>query len=307
MKRWLLIWTFLLLCGLGTGSAQVLPQQILDIPSGQYSGITPLYGGNYAVVHDKSKGGGLHIFSLRFRADGILTEARAFELYGNMEGAEGNDNEDVVYVPECGTLWVSAEGTQTIKEYGLDGYPTGRELQIPLKFKKIQPNAGFEALAYRDGHFWTTTECPLPGETSHRIQRFSLETLKPDKQTRYEMDAPVGSGAGASAYVHGISAMTALPDGRLAVLEREVCVPGGGFQAKLQSFSRTKVYLIDPDDPAEKTLLADFSCGVLNLANYEGMCLGPTVYGQPTLLLLADSQDGAGGLVPEYIQLIITD
>ena len=69
----------------------------------------------------------------------------------------------------------------------------------------------------------------------------------------------------------------------------------------------TKIYLINPEAPAEKFLLARILCGPLNLANYEGMCLGPQVDGKQTLLLLADSQDSAGGLIPEYIQLIITE
>ena len=230
MKRGFLISAILALCTLQIGSAQVLEQQILDVPSGQYSGITPLYGPLYAVVHDKSSGGGLHLFTLQFLPDGTLQQARALELYGNASGEAGKDNEDVVYVPETGTLWVSAEGDQSIREYNRDGFPTGRELKVPDKLKKCSPNAGFEALAYRDGHFWTTTECPLPGEDSHRLLTFSLQTLRKEKEVRYRMDAPVGKAEGTSAYAHGISALTALPDGRLAVLEREICVPGGGLR-----------------------------------------------------------------------------
>lgn len=307
MKQGFLITAFLVLCTLQTGRAQVLPQQILNVPPGQYSGITPLYGPAYAVVHDKSQGGGLHVFTLQFLPDGTLAQARAIELYANADGEPGRDNEDVVYVPETGTLWVSAEADQSIREYHTSGLPTGRELAIPEALKAIRPNAGFEALAYRSGQFWTTTECPLPGEDSHRLLRFSLETLQPEKETLYTMDAPIGSAEGASAYVHGISALTALPDGRLAVLEREIRVPEGGLKEKLKAFSSTKVFLIHPDAPQQKTLLAGFTQGVLNLANYEGMCLGPLVEGKPTLLLLADSQDGGGGLIPEYIQLIIIE
>lgn len=307
MKRGFLISAILVLCTLQMGSAQVLPQQILDIPPGQYSGITPLYGPLYAVVHDKSSGGGLHLFALQFLPDGTLNGAQALELIGNAQGEAGKDNEDVVYVPETNTLWVSAEGDQSIREYNKDGYPTGRKLRIPEKLKNCKPNAGFEALAYRSGHFWTTTECPLPGEDYHRLITFSLKTLRQEKETRYKMDAPIGKAEGASAYVHGISALTALPDGRLAVLEREIRVPEGGLRERIKAFSATKIYLINPDAPKEKFLLTSFINSALNLVNYEGMCLGPQVDGKQTLLLLADSQDGAGGLIPEYIQLIITE
>lgn len=311
MKRGLLITAFLLLCALQNGGAQdkatLLPRQILDIPAGQYSGITPLQGTLYAVVHDKSRGGGLHVFTLPFRSDGTVSHPSAFELYANDRGEPGRDNEDVVFVPETKTLWVSAEADQSIREYDLEGFPTGRELSIPDTLKSIRPNAGFEALAYRDGYFWTTTECPLPGEEGHRLVRFSLETLQPDGEVIYHMDSPEGSSQGAASYVHGISALTALPDGRLAILEREIQVPAGGLRERMKALTVTKIYLIFPELPQQKTLLTRFTTGALDLANFEGMCLGPEIHGKPSLLLLADSQDGAGGLIPEYIQLIITE
>lgn len=311
MKRVLLITAFLLLCALQNGGAQdkatLLPRQILDIPAGQYSGITPLRGALYVVVHDKSYGGGLHVFTLPFQADGTLLQARTFELYANAQGQPGRDNEDVVYVPETETLWVSAEADQSICEYDLEGFPTGRKLCIPDTLKTIRPNAGFEALAYRDGHFWTTTECPLPGEDYHRLARFSLETLQPEWEGIYHIDKPEGHAEDALSYVHGISALTALPDGRLAVLEREICVPDGGLKERLKAFTTTKIYLIEAERPQEKELLIRFTTGALDLANFEGMCLGPEIHGKPSLLLLADSQDSAGGLIPEYIQLIITE
>ena len=55
----------------------------------------------------------------------------------------------------------------------------------------------------------------------------------------------------------------------------------------------------------EKTLLTRFNTSFMNLANYEGMCLGPVLPdGRQTLLLLADSQDGSQGLTGEYIQVL---
>ena len=103
--------------------------------------------------------------------------------------------------------------------------------------------------------------------------------------------------------------MTVLPDGRLLVMEREVYVPGGGFLEKLGAFSEIKLYAVSPaDDPAgilQKTRILRFRTSALNLANYEGMCLGPVLEDdRQTLLLLADSQDGSGGLTGEYLQVI---
>ena len=44
----------------------------------------------------------------------------------------------------------------------------------------------------------------------------------------------------------------------------------------------------------------------MDLANFEGMCLGPTLPdGTRTLLLIADSQNGSGGLTQEYVKVIL--
>ena len=104
--------------------------------------------------------------------------------------------------------------------------------------------------------------------------------------------------------------MTVLEDGRLAVMEREVYGPKGGFLALLGSFTLTSIYLVDPlHDKGEvlrKTLLTQFFTSAFNLANFEGMCLGPKLAdGRQPLLLIADSQDGYNGLTDEYIRVIL--
>lgn len=318
MKR--LLFSLLFLVGLSWESAfaqgpvvEHLQQRRLEIAPGQYSGITHVADDVYAVVHDKARGGGLFFFTLQFLADGSIGSVSAFET--DAGGAEGRDNEDVVFVPETQTLFVSAEVDQSIREYTLDGRETGRSLRIPKALKGCAPNAGFEALAYADGTFWTTTESPLPGETQHRLQSFSLRNLTAGKSWNYQADTPtVGEteAASAKAYVFGISAITALPDERLIVLEREVYVPGGGFFEMMGSFTVNSLFLIDPlhdrSKVLQKTLLTRFYTNFLNLANFEGMCLGPTLQdGRQTLLLLADSQDGSQGLTGEYIRVLALD
>ena len=309
---------FLLLFSWGSAFAQTpvvehIQQRRLEIAPGQYSGITHVADDVYAVVHDKALGGGLFFFTLQFLADGSIGAVSAFET--DAGGAEGRDNEDVVFVPETQTLFVSAEGDQSIREYALDGRETGRSLRIPHALKDCAPNAGFEALAYANGIFWTSTESPLPGETLYRLQSFSLRKLAPAKSWNYQADTPtVGEteAASAAAYVFGISAMTALPDDRLIVMEREVYVPGGGLFEMMGAFTITSLFLIDPlhdkSKVLEKTLLTRFYTSFLNLANFEGMCLGPTLSdGRQTLLLLADSQDGSQGLTGEYIRVLALD
>ena len=318
MKR--LLFSLLLLLGLSWESAfaqslgvEHIQQRRLEIAPGQYSGITHVADDVYAVVHDKARGGGLFFFTLQFLADGSIGAVSTFET--DAGGAEGRDNEDVVFVPETQTLFVSAEGDQSIREYALDGKETGRALRIPKALKDCAPNAGFEALAYANGTFWTTTESPLPGETLYRLQSFSLRKLSSGKKWNYQADTPTvgeAEAASAKAYVFGISAMTALPDQRLIVMEREVYVPGGGIFEMMGAFSITSLFLIDPlhdkSKVLQKTLLTRFYTSFLNLANFEGMCLGPTLPdGRKTLLLLADSQDGSQGLTGEYIRVLALD
>jgi hypothetical protein len=125
------------------------------------------------------------------------------------------------------------------------------------------------------------------------------------------MGEPARTGRNTVAYVFGVPALTALDDGRLLVLEREVYVPQGSLWDKLQeAFTDIHIYVVDPaHDPAgllRKSLLCSFTTSALNLANFEGMCLGPVLPdGRRTLVLIADSQKGSGGLTNEYVKVIL--
>ena len=291
----------------------------MNVPSGEYSGITHVKDDVYAVVHDKGSGGGIHLFKIPITSASVVQDISAKEVPGNADGPSGRDNEDIVYVPSTGTLFVSAEGDQSIREYTVEGAPTGRSLTIPADLADIQPNAGFEALAFdaANGFFWAVTEKSLSTEGLHRnilrLQRFNVETLEPDARYLYIMENPViaeSQSSSASAYVHGVSAMTALEDGRLVVLEREVYVPGGSVIEKaLGAFTLSTLYVVDPlhdkGGILEKKLLTRVVTSALNLANYEGMCLGPKLSGgRQSILLIADSQNGQGGLTGEYLQVL---
>lgn len=299
--------------------AEIMRQHAMPIGSGEYSGITPVKEDVYATVHDKSAGGGIHFFKIPISTAGVVGNVQEKEAPGNAGKSSGRDNEDIVYVPSSGTLWVSSEADQQVREYTLDGEPTGRTLAIPEDLQGIQSNAGFEALAYdpANGFFWAATEKALQGEGLHermlRLQRFNGETLEPDARYLYLMGAPLidaGRAASAQAYVFGLSAMTVLEDGRLITLEREVYVPGGSIIEKaLGAFTLSTLYVVDPlKDGAgilQKQMLCRVVTSALNLANYEGMCLGPKLSGgRQLLLLVADSQNGSGGLTGEYLQLI---
>ena len=294
-----------------------MPQTRLDVPAGQYSGIFFVRGNQFVVVDDKARGGGIQSFVVQVDSLGYLGMVMASGLKSNDSGEKGLDNEDIVYASGRHSLYVASEATQTIREYNLSGKPTGTELVIPEEFgvSNITPNRGFEALAYNEttGLFWTTTEVPLIADSLYRFQSFSQETLEPVEQFFYAAELPAveqSLTASARAYVFGIPAITALDDGRLLVMEREVYVPQGGLGTLLtDSFTAVSIYEVDPvrckAPVLEKKLLLSFRTGALNLANFEGMCLGPMLPdGTQTLLLIADSQDGAYGLVGEYIKVV---
>lgn len=321
MKRFLVISLGLLLTAAAQSCAQdslslslVSHNLITDlVGNGQYSGITYLGGTHYAVVHDKLGGGGIVFFNIHFREDGTV----AFAAKNVPPGTEGPgiDSEGIAFVPSTRTLFVSAEADQSIREYDLKGYPTGRKINVPadLGVDKITPNLGFEALTYsaQTHLFWTVTEGPLQsdGGSLLRLQSFG-EDLEPAARYQYVMDEPEAMAEGAEAYVHGVPALAALPDGRLLVLEREVYVPASGIGDKLSgAFTTAKIYVVKPvpgkDKPLRKKLVKQFRTSALSFyANYEGMCLGPVLPdGRQSLLLIPDSQNGSGGLTQEYLRV----
>ena len=288
----------------------------MDIESGEYSGITHISGHRYAVVHDKLKGGGIVFFSIPVDDYGNVGTVRLQVADGTAQATgKANDCEGIAFVPSASTLFVSNEN-QEIRGYDLTGRETGTAFRIPADLKGIQGNRGFEALTYSEATdlLWTTTESPLKKDTFLprilRLQSFTTDG-KPAERFLYQMDESIQSERNTQAYVHGVPALAALDDGRLIVLEREVYVPKGGFWDKLTgSFTKVDLYLVDPvHDMAgilRKSLLCSFTTGALDLANYEGMCLGPVLPdGQRTLLLIADSQNGSGGLTNEYVKVIL--
>ena len=298
--------------------ATPLPATLLDIEPGEFSGLTRISGNRYAAVDDKLKGGGIVFFSIPLDSYGNVGTVRMQVADGTSQATgKARDCEGIAFVPSTGTLYVSAEN-QEIREYDLAGRETGKALRIPkdLSVNNIQSNRGFEALTYDDasGLFWTTTESPLKKDTFLprllRLQSFTTDG-EPGERFFYQTGEPLRSSKGTSAYVHGVPALAALDDGRLLVLEREVYVPGGSFWDKLSdSFTKIDIYLVDPvHDTAgilRKSLLCSFRTGALDLANFEGMCLGPVLPdGARTLLLIADSQRGSGGLTNEYVKVIL--
>lgn len=290
-----------------------------EIEPGEYSGIAWLSGNNYAVVDNKRKGGGILHFSIPIDKAGNVGSVSMRPAAGTVVATgEPRDGEGIAYNPSSGTLFVASEKHQDILEYDLAGRETGKSLKVPEIFsvKAITGNRGFEALTFNEatGLFWTTTEAPLTKDTFLprilRLQSFTVDG-KPSEHFLYQTGESEKSSTDASAHVFGVPCMAALDDGRLLVLEREVYVPKGNLFDKIRkAFTRTDIYVVDPvHDTAgilRKSLVCSFRTGALDLANFEGMCLGPTLPdGRRCLVLIADSQKGAGGLTQEYVKVIL--
>lgn len=318
-----------------------------SIGTANYSGITSLGGNHYALVSDKEPSDGFYLF----RIDQNKTTGVVESMY--LEGFKGNPNpttndqgmtvrdcEGIAYFPPAQTLFISGEGDQEIKEYRMDGTLTGRSLNVPAIYsvKNIVPNYGFEALSYcpETHRFWTTTETTLPQDgpsasPAHpgvqnllRIQSFG-DDLQPAEQYAYRMDRGKQTDFGKT-YVLGVPEITALPDGRLLVLEREADISNGYLSSECtcklflvnpaeswQIDISTSLQKLDPNKFMVKHLLTTFKTKftpfMQNLANYEGMCLGQKLAdGRQTVLLICDSQASFGKgtfSLNDYIKVLI--
>ena len=283
-----------MLCPCNAFGQQHFPRQIA---AGNYSGICPVGNDRYAVVSDKSEEDGFFIFHIE--VDTVKGRISSIDSEGfRSSGLPNRDMEGICYRPSTNTIFISGETDNEVYEYLPDGHRTGRQLQMPEYFKHASHNFGFEALAYdaRQHLFFTTTERPLPGDTLLRIQTFG-DDLMPRRQYLYQPDAPVSR-----KHFHGVSALCALPDGRLLVLERQIRVP----RLKIGASTLISIYEVVPRDEAmlDKRLVATFKTR-LNLfnrkfANYEGICLLPG----NLLLLVADSQNRYKGVLRDWFLTI---
>ncbi|MDE7377373.1 MAG: esterase-like activity of phytase family protein [Paraprevotella sp.] len=344
MNRVLNVWLSLCCCctavSAGAQQAKQLRQQRLSrwgIPAADYSGIASLGQGRYALISDKQDG--YYPFSLYLSSrDGRVLQAGRGTLLAGSHGAVGRDCEGIAYDPRARSLYISGENDQRILEYDLQGQPTGREMQVPemMRREAVYGNLGFEALACDTcGHrFWAMTESCLkadghPAGPGHRVKNLLRlqafdEGGRADKQYAYEMELPQARKAGRH-YVFGVSALSALPDGRLLVMEREVYIAS----RYMGSWARVDIFVVDPKQapslPPETTAeearkyvlrkrkLTSFRTRLTpvsnRLANYEGMCTGPRLDdGRLTVLLVSDSQGGVGKgsiRLQDYLKVLV--
>lgn len=284
-----------LLASLSVFSQQHFPEQI---PAGNYSGICSIGDGLFAVVDDKNTEDGFYLF--HFDIDMQTNRITKAENKGyRSSGLPNRDMEGICFRPFTQTLFISGEKDNEVYEYALDGQRTGKRLNMPAQFKKAKHNLGIEALTYDtiSHQFFLTTEQPLPGDTSLRIQAFG-DDLQPSHQYFYMPDKPISP-----KYYHGVSALCATGDGRLLVLERQVCVP----RMKINAHTVINIYEVDfgkNDAVLSKKLLRNFETRLTitnrKFANYEGMC----VLSPNSILLVADSQNQYKNVLRDWFLLL---
>ena len=262
------------------------------LPPGNYSGITPLGNGRYAVVSDKSEEDGF--FILHISIDSIKGNIASLENEGFRScGLPGRDGEGICYRPSTNTVFISGEQDNEVYEYELDGRRTGRRLDMPAMFKEADSNYGLESLAYDERRhlFFTTSERPLRGDSLLRIQTFG-DDLKPGRCYMYCPDEPLRK------YRQGVSALCILRDGRLLVLERQIRIP----RLRLGASTVIRIYEVTlTDEPIlQKRLLREFRTRLTltsrRFGNYEGMCQAAP----HQLLLIADSQNRYKGFLRDW-------
>ena len=290
-----------------------------NIPPGNYSGITPIGDGCYAVVSDKSAGDGFYVFDIDI--DSVNGKVRGVSNKGfRASGTPNRDQEGIAYEPRRGRVYVSGEKDNRVLDSA--GLLTGRQLALPEVYATAGSRYGIEALTYNAStrRFWLSTESTLPCDGRQagyeapvsnrlRLQCFD-DSLKPGPFFYYEMDVPE-VGRKPSDYAMGVSELCALDDGRLLVMEREFFVS----PSKLGSWVNVKLFVVSPADSLRgcllpKAKLLEFKTRLslfkYNLANYEGMCLGPRLAGgERVLLLVSDSQNRYGGVLKDYFKTIV--
>ena len=283
-----------------------------QLPAGNYSSICAIGNDCFALVDDKAPTDGFRLVRILFDADGQRISSLE-DLGYRSSGLPNRDMEGICYRPSTNTLFISGEADNEVYEYTLDGQRTGRRLEMPTDIKRASHNYGLEALTYdaRRHLFYAMTERPLPGEQVVRLMVFG-DDLRLKHVYHYEPDAPISR-----KHVYGVSALCALSDGRLLVMERQIRVP----KLKVGAKTLTRIYEVESiqqdstkqqaptkgQDLLKKKLVTEFRTRLTitsrKFANFEGFCqVSPSL-----LLLIADSQNQYKGVLRDWFRLELLD
>ena len=263
------------------------------------SGVARIGGNRYFCVDDR--GGMLHEIEIVLNeedADGSCTAKRGVRLEGRV------DLEGCAYDPLDGRVWVSDEHDTSVRQFDPEAGRETARVGLPEVYRKnVRPNRSLEGLSVSpDGHRMfvaneDTLKCdgPVADDKTGGVVRIQelVRTGKgapwiPTRQFRYRTERIDGAGFEGKS-ISGVAGLCAPGDGTLLVLEREMSQKNPLFP----SF-RVRLYEIDLDTDAiepPKRLIWDENT---MFANYEGICLGPTLKnGSKTLVLVSDGGGGA--------------
>lgn len=301
MKR-ILATIFLALGVLSVRSQSVVSEmkaERLDgwVKAGNYSGLCRVGEGLYAVVDDKSPTDGFYLWELEM--DSIGHVIRITDKGFRSNGQPNRDSEGICYLPQRGTLLISGEADNCIKEYRLDGSLTGLQSETLTDCKR---NSGLESLCW-DAEaqcVWAMEENNGQGE----CRLFQYDSLLNLTHTYIYKMYPSETTKRAQWYAHGVSEILSCGGGRLLMLEREAFVP----KKKLGAWTKTKLCLFDIHTQ-EKRLLWEhhtrLNATARSWANYEGMSWGAHLAdGSRLLLLLSDSQNRYKGVLHDWLKVL---
>lgn len=165
------------------------------IVPGGYSGITALGDDRYAVVSDRDKQAGFHVWHIVLNPQTGALEDVCEESFRAQEGNMERDAEGVAYCPARQSVFVSGEADGAILEHRLDGTLTGAHLAVPAQVvTSLASNRGFESLTYDSvhHHFWTMNESPLliEGDAQRLLLMQFDDQLRLSASFPYHMQAP---------------------------------------------------------------------------------------------------------------------
>ena len=289
-----------------------------DIQVNGCGGITYLGGDRYYVVrdHNDSSPAVAELYPLTITSNPSTGAISSFAFGAPISLIGNGDTEGVAYDPSSGYIWVSDEGTPSIKEYLPSMGSALRSLTVPnVQRTHKRSNKSLEALSMSgDGLvLWTCNEEALScdGDASSpsvktvvRLTKYTRSDVNSDfelaGQWPYKCET-CGSSLASSYEQTGASGLCALPDGSLLVLEREVSTTTWG---------RCEIYRVTPEAFAAATEVSSVSAltnfsytavnkgsslisfkggGMSSIIIYEGICLGPRLSdGSLAVYLISD-------------------
>ena len=272
-------------------------EPISDIPRGekpeQLSGISRISDDRYLCVEDV--GGMLYEATVAFTNGG---KAVSFSATRSLKLEGRRDLEGCAYDPLTGWAWAVDEDDASVRAFDLG---TGKQVAlapVPEVFRKAIYNSSLESLTISsDGlKMYTANEDTLvcDGKPANREQGGLVriqEFTRPDgkspwtasRQFRYRTD-PVGGDPYKGIAISGVADLCSVGNGELIVLEREMSQKNPFFPT-----FRGRLYSVSTEGGGEELVKRRLWDANTVFANYEGVCLGPTLTdGRMTLLLISD-------------------